>query len=360
MSSVSNQVRDAGAMLPAVDAVTNGRALLLELAAMAVGVTLAGGLVAAALGGAYALFVLAWLLFVLLAGLGFNAAGVTLMDDVYAGTRRGLADTWLAALFAFGKALVVACVAGLALLVALLLVALLLWICKVPGLGPVLYFVVFPLSAVLLGVLFVSFAFVLAPIAMPAIWSGETIGATLARVVMVIRRRLLGVLVRGCVLSVLLAVTGAILASIAFSGLFAAGSLSLAVVGVDVDLSSLTGGLFGDRYGGGMRGLRAGGPRGAGGGHVLAMMVGVALIAVTVGTLLSLVLKKGWCLIYLQVASDLDVSKVEAEMQARLAQVRAQAQAARERVQQQNRAVPPAAGTQGPAGVSGPSVDGPR
>ena len=66
------------------------------------------------------------------------------------------------------------------------------------------------------------------------------------------------------------------------------------------------------------------------------MLVGIGLIMAAVGTLLSLVLKKGWCLIYLQTAKDLDVSAVEAEMQAKLAQVRAQAQAARERVQQQN------------------------
>ena len=41
--------------------------------------------------------------------------------------------------------------------------------------------IVFPLSAVTIGVLFVAFAFVLAPIASPAIWSGESIGRTLLR-----------------------------------------------------------------------------------------------------------------------------------------------------------------------------------
>jgi hypothetical protein len=80
------------------------------------------------------------------------------------------------------------------------------------------------------------------------------------------------------------------------------------------------------------------------------MLVGIGLIMAAVGTLLSLVLKKGWCLIYLQTAKDLDVSAVEAEMQAKLAQVRAQAQAARERVQQQNLAA-----RQGPTGDAGSS-----
>jgi hypothetical protein len=236
-------------------------------------------------------------------------------------------------------------------------VALLLAICKIPGIGPVLFFVVFPLSAVLLGVLFVAFAFVLAPIAGPAIWSGESVGATLARVAMVVRKRLLGVLVRGCALFVLLLVVAMVLWTIAFSGTLATGSLSLAIVGVPFDLSGLSnlaggmGGMGSPRYGG----YRGGG---AGSGYGVAMLVGAALISAAVGTLLSLVLKKGWCLIYLQVARDLDVSKVEAEMQARLAQVRAQAQAARERVQEQNLAARSAAGNPAETGPGASSAAG--
>ena len=42
MSAVSSQVRDAGAILPAVDAITNTKALAVEFVAMAVGVALFG------------------------------------------------------------------------------------------------------------------------------------------------------------------------------------------------------------------------------------------------------------------------------------------------------------------------------
>ena len=45
---------------------------------------------------------------------------------------------------------------------------------------------------------------------------------------------------------------------------------------------------------------------------------GLGLIMAAVGTLLSLVLEESWCLIYLPTAKDLDVSAVEAEMQAKL------------------------------------------
>jgi hypothetical protein len=170
---------------------------------------------------------------------------------------------------------------------------------------------------------------------------------------------LVGVVVRACVLFVLLVVTGMVLWWIALSGTLTAGSLSLGIVGVDVSLSSLIPGGFGGGfeseiprgYGRPSRGM----PRGmaspmpsiGGGGYGIAMAVGVGLIIAALGTLLSLVLKKGWCLIYLQTAKDLDVSAVEAEMQAKLAQVRAQAQAARERVQQQNLTARSASGDPG-------------
>lgn len=366
MSAVSNQMRDAGAILPAVDAVTNFRALLVEFTTVAVGIVLLALFASMAMKSmSFGAFGAGYLLFIVFAGTGFNAAGVVLMDEVAGAPRRSFADALLAGAFAFVKAIAVMLLAGLAAIAVVLVIALLLWICKIPGIGPVLFFVVFPASAIVIGILWVAFAFVLAPIAGPAIWSGESIGATLARVVMVIRKRLLGVLVRGCVLFLLLMVTATVLWMIAFTGSLVTGAMSLGIVGVDFDLSSVMG-LFG---GGGeefnpyaRRGMRPGmrmAPPAAsgGGGYGVAMLVSIGLIAAAVGTLLSLVLKKGWCLIYLQTAQDLDVSAVEAEMQSKLASVRAQAQAARERVQQQNQAARQAAGT-GTPGTAVPPQGG--
>ncbi len=188
----------------------------------------------------FSAFALAFLLFLMCAGTGFNAAGVVLMDEASGASSRSFTDALLAGLFALGKAIVVMILAGLAFVAVVLAVALLLWICKIPVVGPVLFFIVFPSSAVTIGVLFVAFAFVLAPIASPAIWSGESIGTALARVAMVIRKRLVGVVVRACVLFVLLFVTAMVLWWIALSGTLTAGSLSLGIVGVDANLSSLT------------------------------------------------------------------------------------------------------------------------
>ena len=253
MSAVSSQVRDAGAILPAVDAITNTKALAVEFVAMAVGVALFGLFASMGMSSmSFSAFGLAFLLFLICAGTGFNAAGVVLMDEASGASSRSFTDALLAGLFALGKAIVVMILAGLAFLGIVLAVALLLWICKIPVVGPVLFFIVFPLSAVTIGVLFVAFAFVLAPIASPAIWSGESIGTALARVAMVIRKRLVGVVVRACVLFVLLIVTAMVLWWIALSGTLTAGSLSLGIVGVDTNLTSLTsmfGGGFDSGYG---------------------------------------------------------------------------------------------------------------
>lgn len=356
MSAVSNQMRDAGAILPAVDAVSQPRALLIEFCALAAGIVLFALLASASMSsGSFGGFGFGWLLFVILAGTGFNAAGIALMDDELRAPRRSFADLLVAGAFAFAKCMAVAILAGIAAIIVMLAVALLLWICKIPGVGPVLFFVAFPVSALVLGVLWAAFAFVLAPIAAPAIWSGQSIGTTLATVLAVVRKRLLGVVVRGCVLWLLLAVTAGVLWAIAFSGAAATSALSFGIVGVDID-GSMLGGLFGDANPYGRRGMRPGRMPSApsGGGYGVAMIVGIGLIVAAVGTLLSLVLKKGWCLIYLQTARDLDVSAVEAEMQAKLAQVRAQAQAARERVQQQNRAAREAGNPPGTTDPSGP------
>ena len=81
MSAVSSQVRDAGAILPAVDAITNTKALAVEFVAMAVGVALFGLFVSMGMSSmSFSAFGLAFLLFLLCAGIGFNAAGVVLMD----------------------------------------------------------------------------------------------------------------------------------------------------------------------------------------------------------------------------------------------------------------------------------------
>jgi len=328
MGALSQQVNEAGSMVDAVDAVTDFKALQVELAAAAVGVVgLALFATIAAKSGAFSAFAFGYLLFLICLGTGFNAAGVVLMDESAGAPPRPFLDALLAGVFAWMKSLVVFLVAGVGVLVLIAAVALLLWICKIPVIGTLLFFFAFPASALVLGLSFLAVAFVLAPVAFPALWSGQGVMAALARVAVAIRKRLLAVLVRGLVLALLLAVASVLVWFAVISGLFATGALSMGILRTAIDPAGLM-----NMMGGGGAG---------GGGHALAGLLGAVLLLVVAGTALSQILKKGWCLIYMQVVRDLDVGAVEDEMQQRLAQVRQQAAAMRERVQQQNASAHP-------------------
>jgi DNA-binding SARP family transcriptional activator len=258
------------------------------------------------------------------AGTGFNAAAVVLMDESAGATPRPFFDALLAGAFALLKSILVLLFAGAGVPVVFAVVAILLWICKAPLIGPILYFLVLPLSALMIGVTLVALAFVLMPVALPALWSGQSIGAALARVVAAVRKRLLVVLVRGLVLALLLGVASMLLWFVVVSGLVATGAMSIGILRTALSPAALMA-------------IMSGG--GSGGSHALAGLLGALLLLVTVGAALSQVLKKGWCLIYMQVVRDLDVGAIEAEMQKRLAQVRQQTAAMRDRVQQQNAAI---------------------
>jgi hypothetical protein len=322
MGALSQQVKEAGSMVAAVDAVTDFQALRVELAAAGAGViALALFAAIAAKSGSFGAFALGYLLFLVCLGTGFNAAGVVLMDGSAGAVPRPFVDALLAGVLAWLKSIVVFLLAGLGVLAVLAAVAVVLWICKIPVIGPILFFFAFPLSALCIGLTFLALGFVLAPVALPALWSGQGVMTAFARVVIAVRKRLLAVLVRGLVLALLLIVSSMLVWFALIGGLFATGAMSVGILRTALDPSALMGVM-----GGGMRES----------GHALAGILGAILLLVAVASALSQILKKGWCLIYMQVVRDLDVGRVEAEMQQRLAQVRQHAAAVRDRVQQQN------------------------
>jgi hypothetical protein len=249
-----------------------------------------------------------------------------LMDQVQGGGQRAVSDALIAGAFAFAKGIAVGFLALLAMMGILLTVALLLVACKIPVIGPLLFVPVFPLAAILLGIALTAWMFLLAPVAMPAIWAGETIGTSLARVIVVAKQQLIGVVVRNIALSVLIVVAGMIVWGVVFSGVLVTGSLSLGILGVSPDMPSMNSMLSG--YAGGDRFASYG----------VAGMVGGLLLVAVVMTLPVVMLQKGWCLIYREVVEGLDASGIEAEIQRRLAEVRQKAEAARQRVQQQDAA----------------------
>ena len=111
------------------------------------------------------------------------------------------------------------------LLLALLIVFL---VCKLPGVGPLLYAIAYPVAAIAAGAIFAGMGYVGYPLAAPAIWQGNTTLQTAARLLQIGRRQLLGVIVRMFGLLLLVGVLSAIVFGILGTGAAIASSISAA------------------------------------------------------------------------------------------------------------------------------------
>ncbi|HET6599986.1 MAG TPA: hypothetical protein VFG60_08490, partial [Burkholderiaceae bacterium] len=176
-------------MFAAVNGLRNGRALAAMLGCLFVAVLLGGlfSLLAPRMG--FFMAGLGVVVFMVIALTGVNAAGVLLMDQARGTPLRGLVDAILYGLLCIPKFIALAIALFLLALIVFIALALLLLVCKIPGVGPILFVVVFPLSVVVAG-LTVSGLTLCMFLALPAIWEGSTITRALAQTLAIVRSRL--------------------------------------------------------------------------------------------------------------------------------------------------------------------------
>ncbi|MBS0307700.1 MAG: hypothetical protein JSS58_01900, partial [Proteobacteria bacterium] len=219
-------------LLAAISAYRNLRAIAL------MGMTFIAAAIVAALFGVLAnvtntafVAALGGLLAMLTVLYGANAVGIMLMRDAQEQEPCGIMDAVMQSLFTTHRLIAVAFLEGLIVLAAVLVVLLALLICKIPGLGPVLFTVVFPLSAVFLGMLVFALFYVMFPLAGPAVWTGCNTFQVLARLNMLARRRLLEVVTQQIVLFIIVGFVAGVIFSMVMIGFGMATGLSAAVVG---------------------------------------------------------------------------------------------------------------------------------
>src|SRR5262249_52683196 len=126
---------------------------------------------------------------------GYSAVGIVLMRDAQ-GESVGFVDALLQATFSVHRLVgigVLLSVGWILLLLALLIVFL---VCKIPGVGPLLYAIAYPVAAIVAGAIFAGMWYVGYPLAAPAIWQGNSTLQTAARLLQIGRRQLLSVIVR--------------------------------------------------------------------------------------------------------------------------------------------------------------------
>lgn len=350
MSQLAEQISKSKGLLSAVDGITNGRAFITLLATL-----VATGL----LSGVFSYFTVSllmnghdgmsklvglvgFLLSVSVLLIGTNATGFLLNDVSRRREQRTISDALMVAAATLPRVLgVLALVLAIGILV-LVAVALALFLCKIPGIGPLLYTFVFPACVILLGVSFYAGLFVVA-LHGPAIWEGNPAMRTIAILGAIVRHRLLSVVIQVVLLSLLvILVTGIIFGALGL-GMATTGSLSIPILGQG-------GGL-------GMLGGLMGGMGGEGGGYAVAAGFGGMLLmgsAIVAPCLLAIT---GNCIIFANVTENLSTTEVESSIQGALDSAREKADQAKRQLDESRRQLVAAAA---PAAPQSPPPSAPQ
>ncbi len=311
-------------LLRAAEGLTQWRPMVLGfMTLVAAGLMMiAGQFLALRLGGGAGAIVSAFvaLLVVVMVAAGFSGSGVMLMDRAKAIEPRSMMDALLFGLTCLPKFIGFA-LALLVLALGLTLVASLVYfVCKLPGIGPLLLFVMHPVLIVLTGVIFTAISWVGVPLFTPAVWDGRSFKESVLVVYAVARGRLFQVVALLLGLYVVTSVIALLLMAALFPGYGFMTGLAVAIVGPGM-------------LGGGMSsimGVFTGMGGGDGGGHLYAGMLATGLIFGVALTLMFQVLIMGINLVYLSATADLDICASQGMLDAHLAQAKQKARDAQE------------------------------
>jgi hypothetical protein len=282
-------------VLQSIEAVRNGGALYLLLSSFA----LAGLLLSmaqSALGRDARLWSMVWGgLALTVAFYGGNAAGLLLMDEARGVAPRSVRQAVRDALVTAHRLVLVLFAAGLCSLVGVGLLALLLWVCRLPVVGPWLFALAVPLGVLALGALLLSAVGVVAPLAAPATWGGLGVRASLGFLRMQLQRRLLFAALLNVAVGMVTAAVGALVSFVVLSGGRAVAALAVLVAGVDLPPQQLLAGVFG--YG--LRTLGTAGAPVAQNAYGAAALVGGGLVFALALVLPAVVYLRGSCSVFL-------------------------------------------------------------
>jgi hypothetical protein len=320
MTAPINGVSPNYGLLRAAEAVTNWRALAATgLAGLAIllSVFLTGVLArfSVVLGGLGALFTL------VVALAGYSAVGILLMRQAQQ-QPVSVADAFGQAVFTVHRLLGVALMMFLCVLGVSLFALLVLFCCKLPGVGSLLYALASPVLTVLIGATIAGLLYVALPLAAPAVWEGNTVWQTSARLLVIVRQRLVTVIINLVLLSLLVLVLTGVVYLVLSSGYLTTTALS-AAVGIHSfgGLSSLS--------------MMMAGMGDESASYASAFVFSTGLLFVVGGIIPALTYINGTCLLYLQTVEGLDFGEAEQQIKARLEEARRRAKEAQERANAQ-------------------------
>ncbi len=306
-SDIASEAAPAGlsgqafsSLFQAVTGLRNRRALVAMLGCMFVGVIVGGLLVA--MTGSLGMFagLLATVVWVVAIGTGVNAAGLLQMDHARGISPRSVADALVYGLMCIPKLIVLGLIFVAVEIAVFIVLAVLLFICKIPFLGPLLFVVVFPFSVVVAGVTIVGLTLCML-LSLPAIWQGASITRALAQTFAIVRSRLLEAVLLLIFVGFLAFAVAMIIFGVLGFGLLPTLGLSMSIVG----------------FGGfGMESMMAMSQAGGGAGHAIAGAIGGALLWAVAASLIGQVYLLGLSLVYLRVTEGLDLTASEEALRA--------------------------------------------
>lgn len=233
----------------------------------------------------------------------------------------GVVNSALPGFFAAMKVLLALLVLFAAVLVIMLVAGLLFLITQIPGIGPALNYLVFPVAALILGVALYALLFIAAPLAAVAACDGRSVFGIVATVLLVVRTRLFDTALRGVMLNLMALFVVALALAIVSMGSGAAAAIQQIV-----HIGHASGG---HGYHGGM---------GAGMANALMGLrtVGAASIVLYfLACSLGLVVwASGWVAIFEETARDLDPTRLEESMRTQAERVQQKAREAQARAAQ--------------------------
>jgi hypothetical protein len=233
---------------------------------------------------------------------GTNAVGIMIMDEARGQASRPILSAILTSLATGHRLLCVLLLIGLAYVVGLLVMALVLFLCKIPGIGPLLFTFVFPLCVVISGIAVFALYAVVMPLVAPATWSGASIMKSFSQLTAIARTRTIGVVLSMMVLMLIVGLVASIVLGVMGIGTMIAGGMSAGIVGL------------GHMGMGGLMSVIQGGGMDYGGGHLAAAAIGGGIVWAVALVLPGLVYLRGCCQVYLANIQGVDVDGMEKRM----------------------------------------------
>lgn len=311
-SSINAISADAvSSLFQAISGLRNLRAAATMLACFALSVLIPGLLWMLLGKGIYGMSI-GMLVYIFLVAIGINAGGLLLMDQAKQVQMVTITDAIILGIWCAIKSIILIIVLVLIVIVIYLLMALLFFVCKIPGVGPLVYAIVFPISVVIMGLTFIGLLMGMM-LAMAAVWEGSTVAGALVKALVVLRTRLVETVLMTLVVFFLAGFVFSIVSGVMMMGFLPAVGMSASILGASPQM-------FGS-LGASLMGMGGG----DGGGYLLAGSFGGGLLFALMMTLVLQVWLLGINMVFLRATEGLDTSETEKALQSGLAEARRKA-----------------------------------